>query len=233
MAAPRRKSAARVTSSTKKATAPKARSRAAKATRPATPRQAEILTFIRDYTHKNGYSPTYDEIAAQFEISKVTVFEHLTILEERGLLSREKHKARSLHLSSHLELPDERPSCVRLLGRIAAGNPIEAVQDREVLDLENIFTSPHGVYALQVRGDSMIDDHIEDGDYVVVEGRTSPLNGEMVVARLPEDDEVTLKRFYREKGRIRLQPANEKYEPIFLDNVEVQGVVIGVVRRVN
>ncbi len=233
MAAPRRKSAARSSSPARKSAAPKPRARQSRATRPATPRQAEILTFIRDYTHKNGYSPTYDEIADQFGISKVTVFEHLTILEERGLISREKHKARSLHLSSHLELPDERPSCVRLLGRIAAGNPIEAVQDREVLDLEQIFTSPHGVYALQVRGDSMIDDHIEDGDFVVVEDRKNVYNGEMVVARLPEDDEVTLKRFFREKGRIRLQPANEKYEPIFVDNVEIQGVVIGVVRRVN
>ncbi|MBK8270661.1 MAG: transcriptional repressor LexA [Planctomycetes bacterium] len=215
-----------------KAAAKKARPRQKRVTRPATPRQTEILTYVRDYTHKNGYSPTYDEIAAQFEISKVTVFEHLTILEERGLLSREKHKARSLHLSSHLELPDERPSCVRLLGRIAAGAPIEAVQNREVLDLEEIFTSPHGVYALEVKGDSMIDDHIEDGDYVVIENRKTAHNGEMVVARLPDDDEVTLKRFYREKGRVRLQPANSKYQPIYVDNLDLQGVVIGVVRRV-
>ncbi len=207
-------------------------SRTPKATKPATPRQAEILTFIRDYQHKNGYSPTYDEIAEQFGISKVTVFEHLTILEERGLLRREKHKARSLLLADHLELPDERPSCLPLEGRIAAGRPIEAVQDREVLDLETIFQSPHGVYCLQVVGDSMIDDHIEDGDFVVVENRKSPSNGEMVVARLPEDDEVTLKRFYREKNRVRLQPANPAYEPIFVSNVQIQGVVIGVIRRV-
>lgn len=224
---PRRKSTGRA--GTKPAG--KTRQRRTKVMRPATPRQTEILTYVRDYTHKNGYSPTYDEIAEQFGISKVTVFEHLTILEERGLIHREKHKARSLLLADHLELPDEKPSCVRLLGRIAAGAPIEAVQDREVLDLEQIFNSPHGVYALEVRGDSMIDDHIEEGDYVVVENRATASNGEMVVARLPEDDEVTLKRFYREKGRIRLQPANPKYEPIYVDNVELQGVVIGVVRR--
>ena len=225
----RRKPAAR----SGKTSTRKSRPRGPRTTRPATPRQTEILTFVRDYTHKHGYSPTYDEIAEQFGISKVTVFEHLTVLEGRGLIRREKHKARSLLLADHLELPDERPSCIRLLGRIAAGAPIEAVQDREVLDLESVFTSPHAVYALQVRGDSMIDDHIDDGDFVVVEDRKSVSNGEMVVARLPENDEVTLKRFYREKGRVRLQPANDKYEPIYTTNVDVQGVVIGVVRRVN
>lgn len=222
----------RKSSSTARSAPVRRAQRTPRATRPATPRQAEILTFIRDYQHKNGYSPTYDEIAEQFGISKVTVFEHLTILEERGLLRREKHKARSLLLADHLELPDERPSCLPLAGRIAAGRPIEAVQDREVIDLESIFESPHGVYCLQVVGDSMIDDHIEDGDFVVVENRKTPSNGEMVVARLPEDDEVTLKRFYREKNRIRLQPANKAYEPIFATNVQIQGVVIGVIRRV-
>lgn len=215
-----------------RAAAKRSRPQRTRVTRPATPRQTEILTYVRDYTHKNGYSPTYDEIAEEFDISKVTVFEHLTILEDRGLITREKHKARSLHLAEHLELPDEKPSCIRLLGRIAAGSPIEAVQDREVLDLESIFTSPHGVYALQVKGDSMIDDHIDDGDFVVVENRKSAHNGEIVVARLPEDDEVTLKRMYKEKGRVRLQPANEKYEPIYVDNLDLQGVVIGVVRKV-
>ncbi len=199
-------------------------------TRPATPRQTEILTFVRDYTHKRGYSPTYDEIAAEFGISKVTVFEHLSILEERGLLSRDRHKARSLRLSSHLELPDERPSCLRLVGRIAAGAPIEAIEEPEVLDLEEVFTSRHEVFALEVKGDSMIDDNILDGDYVVVEGRTTPNNGETVVALL-DDGEATLKRFYREKSRVRLQPANPKYQPIYTTSVRVQGVVIGVVRR--
>ncbi len=199
-------------------------------TRPATPRQAEILTFVRDYTHKNGFSPTYDEIAAKFGISKVTVFEHLTVLEERGLLRRERHKARSLELADHLQLPDDRPSCLKLLGRIAAGAPIEAIEDPETIDLEQMFSSDHGIYALQVRGDSMIDDQIADGDYVVVERRSTPFNGEIVVAVTP-DGEATLKRFYREKGRIRLQPANEKYEPIFVTEVDIRGVVIGVIRK--
>ena len=206
------------------------RNKAARSTRPATPRQRQILTFVRDYTHKNGYSPTYEEIASQFGISKVTVFEHLTILEKRGLVSRDKHKARSLELSSHVELPDERPSCLRLIGRIAAGSPIEAIEDPEVIDLETLFGSQEGTFALQVKGDSMIEDQIADGDYVVCERRSTPTNGETVVALL-EDGEATLKRFYREKGRIRLQPANSKYQPIYTNSVQIQGVVIGLLRR--
>lgn len=199
-------------------------------TRPATPRQVEILTFVRDYLHRNGYSPTYDEIADQFGISKVTVFEHLTTLERRGLITREKHKARSLRLADYLELPDDRPSCLRLVGRIAAGAPIEAIEQPEVIDLEQIFTSDHGTFLLEVKGDSMIEDQIAEGDFVVVERRTTPYNGEMVVALL-EDGEATLKRYYREKSRIRLQPANPNYKPIYVRNVEIQGVVIGVIRR--
>lgn len=211
--------------------APSGRGRGrSKPTRPATPRQAEILTFIRHYLHRHGYSPTYDEIAAEFGISKVTVFEHLTILEDRGLISRDRHKARSLQLADHLVLPEDRPTCLPLVGRIAAGAPIEAIEDPDIVDLEELFTSHHGVYLLEVKGDSMIDDHIAEGDMVVVERRTTPLNGETVVALL-DDGEATLKRFYRERNRIRLQPANPRYEPIYVENVDIQGVVIGVLRR--
>lgn len=199
-------------------------------TRPATPRQAEILTFVRDYTHRHGFSPTYDEIAAEFDISKVTVFEHLTILEGRGLLRRDKHKARSLQLADHLELPDDRPSCLKLVGRIAAGSPIEAIENPEVIDLEEIFYSRHGAYVLEVKGDSMINDQIADGDYVVIEKRSTANNGEIVVALL-DNGEATLKRLFREKNRIRLQPANDRYEPIYTTQVDIQGVLIGVIRR--
>lgn len=211
----------------------RARSKTTRPTRPATPRQTEILTFVRNYAHKHGYSPTYEEIATEFGISKVTVFEHLATLQERGLLRREKHKARSLYLAEHLELPDDRPSCLPLVGRIAAGAPIEAIEDREVLDLESLFTSRHEVYVLQVKGDSMIEDQIADGDYVIVEKRKTPYNGEMVVAYLGDDEEATLKRYFREKGRIRLQPANRNYKPIYVTSVDIQGIVIGVIRRVN
>jgi repressor LexA len=201
-----------------------------KPTRPATPRQAEILTFVRDYIHKHGYSPTYEEIAGEFDISKVTVFEHLATLQNRGLVYREKHKARSLKLADHLVLPDQRPSCLRLIGRIAAGSPIEAIEDPEVIDLEQLFGGRQGTYVLEVKGDSMIDDHIDDGDYVVVEQRSAPVNGETVVALL-DNGEATLKRFYREKSRIRLQPANPKYPPIYTHSARIQGVVVGLIRR--
>lgn len=219
----------RKTSAARTAPAPRPRGRR-KQTKPGTPRQTEILTYIRDYMHKHGFSPTYDEIAEQFGISKVTVFEHLTILEERGLIYREKHKARSLRLADHLELPDQRPGCLPLVGRIAAGAPIEAIEDREVIDLEDVFASDHELYVLEVNGDSMIEDHIADGDLVVIEKRETPMNGETVVALLDEGD-ATLKRFYREKNRIRLQPANPNYEPIYVTNPRIQGVLIGVIRR--
>ena len=226
----RRKSTAKPRRASSGRTRTRTRTRSPRATRPATPRQTQILTFVRDYSYRHGYSPTYDEIADEFGISKVTVFEHLTILEERGLLSREKHKARSLLLADHLELPDDKPTCLPLVGRIAAGAPIEAVEGREVLDLEGLFSSRHGVYVLEVKGDSMIDDQICDGDYVVVEKRKQPYNGETVVALL-RDGEATLKRYYREKNRIRLQPANTAYKSIYVTSVDIQGIVVGVIRR--
>lgn len=198
--------------------------------RPATPRQAEILTFVRDYMHKHGYSPTYEEIAAEFGITKVTVFEHLTTLEERGLLHRDKHKARSLQLSDDLELPDERPGCLQLRGRIAAGAAIEAVENRQTLELDTLFAGRSKTFALEVQGESMLADQIAPGDYVIVEQRATANNGDMVVALL-DNNEATLKRFYRERNRIRLQPSNPSYPPIYVQNVTVQGVVIGVVRR--
>ena len=201
-----------------------------KYTRPATPRQSQILTYVRDYIRENGYSPTLQEIGDHLDISKVTVFEHLTTLEDRGLVQRDRHKARSLILSNHLELPDERPSRLPLAGRIAAGKPIDAVENNESLDLEKIFTSKNKTFVLEVQGDSMIDDHIRDGDYVVCERRNKVRDGETVVALL-DNGEATLKRLYREKDRVRLQAANANYKPIFADRFDVQGVVVGVVRR--
>jgi repressor LexA len=116
-----------------------------------------------------------------------------------------------------------------LVGVIAAGRPIEAVEDRETLDLENVFTTPGEKYALRVQGDSMIDDQIRDGDFVIIEKRQTARNGETVVALL-EDGSATLKRFYRESGGIRLQPANPQYKPLVVKNVAIQGVVVGLLR---
>ena len=199
-----------------------------------TPRQLQILIAIRDGSRSNGYSPTMQELADELGVSKVTVFEHVNALVKKGLLRRSPHKRRSLEVTSSARFPDDRPSLVPLAGRIAAGRPIEAIEDVEALDLEGIFAARRTVekpnFALQVTGDSMIDDQIADGDYVIVEPRKHPRNGEIVVALL-EDGEATLKRFYREKGRIRLQPANEAYEPVYVDRVDIQGVVVGVIRR--
>jgi len=195
-----------------------------------TPRQIEILTMVRDGRRRNGYSPTLQEIADELGISKITVFEHVEALLRKGLLTRRTNRARSLELSASASLPDQRPTMLPLVGRIAAGIPIEAIESREAVDLEEMFTSRHPVGVLTVSGDSMIDEHIRDGDMVVYERRSNPRNGETVVA-LVDGEEATLKKFYKEKSRVRLQPANPKYEPIFTTNVEIQGVVIGVIRK--
>ncbi|MCK4660768.1 MAG: transcriptional repressor LexA [Phycisphaerae bacterium] len=199
-----------------------------------TPRKLEVLTAIRDWSRSNGFSPTMQELADQLNISKVTVFEHVNTLVKKGLLRRMPHKARSLEVTSLARFPDDRTTLVPLAGRIAAGQPIEAIEDSEVLDLEGVFAARRGSeasnFALQVSGDSMVDDQIADGDYVIIEPRKTPKNGEVVVALL-ENGEATLKRFYREKQKIRLQPANDAYEPIYVDQVDIQGVVVGVVRR--
>ncbi len=209
---------------------PRKRAKEANVAHQLTPRQLEILRLIRDGRRQRGVSPTMQELADTLGITKVTVFEHVDALVEKGLLLRLRHKPRSLELTSEVNLPDERPTCLPLVGRIAAGRPLEAVEDRETIDLEEIFASRGKTFALRVNGDSMIDDQIRDGDYVVVEQRDSARNGETVVALL-KDGEATLKRFYREKNRIRLEPANAAFKPIYVDNIDLQGVVVGVIRR--
>lgn len=197
-----------------------------------TPRQVDVVVAIRNYRHLHGYAPTMQELADQLGTSKVTIFEHVGALEKKRVLRRDKHKARSLEIASDDRLPDEdRATKLPLLGNIAAGSPIEAVENREELDLETLFSSRHGVYVLKVRGDSMIEDHLCDGDFVVIERRNTARNGEQVVALL-DTGEATLKRFYREGSKIRLQPANKTMEPRIVDSdrCKVQGVVIGVLR---
>lgn len=194
-----------------------------------TPKQLRILTFIRDYSNARGYAPTMQEVADEFGVSKVTVFEHIAALQKKRLLRRSRHRARSLRLSEDISFPDEKATCLPLVGTIAAGRPIEAVEDRQVLDLEEIFVSPHERFVLKVRGDSMVEDNICDGDFVVVERRETARDGETVVALL-EDGEATLKRIYRDKAGVRLQPANPNYAPIITKDVQIQGVVVGVIR---
>jgi len=196
-----------------------------------TPRQRDILRFIRDFRLTNGYSPTMQEIGDHLRLTKVTVFEHVGALERKGLLTRgAKHRARSLQVSEEFTFPDETATKIPLVGRIAAGSPIEAVENRETLDLASLFPADGNTFVLEVSGDSMIEDNICDGDYVICQRRNTARNGETVVALLPDGD-ATLKRLYREQGRIRLQPANEKYEPLIVDQCEVQGVVIGLIRK--
>lgn len=195
-----------------------------------TPRKLEILTFIRDIRRARGFSPTLQEIADHVGTTKITVFEHVEALIEKGLLTRRSNRARSLEPTDLAQFPDERPTMLPLVGRIAAGRPVEAIESPDALDLEHVFDSRYPVRVLQVRGDSMIDEHIRDGDLVVYEERSNARNGDTVVA-LINGEEATLKKYYREKNRVRLQPANDAYEPIFTTAVEIQGVVIGVVRR--
>ena len=196
-----------------------------------TPKQLRILIAIRDFRVQNGYSPTMQELADQLGVSKVTIFEHVEALERKELILRARNRARSLEVSPTVKLPDEaKPASFPIVGTIAAGQPIEAIENRETLDLETLFDTRHGTYVLRVKGNSMIEDHIADGDYVIIERRETAKDGEIVVALL-DDGTATLKRFYKERGRIRLQPANSTMNPIYVDkDIRIQGVLIGVLR---
>ena len=201
-----------------------------------TPQQIRIFRFVRDYRNSKGYSPTMQEIANELGVSKVTVFEHVEALIEKGALVRTPNKARSLEIATDAELPDERANEheLPLIGRIAAGHPVEKYEQSETLRLDTIFGTRLGqrgnLFALQVDGWSMRDEGIFDGDYVIVERRQTARNGERVVALLP-NGETTLKTFFKEKGYIRLQPANPEFEPIIVPECAIQGVVVGVLRR--
>ena len=201
-----------------------------------TPKQLRILQLIREYRITHGYSPTMQELADELGVSKVTVFEHVEALINKGALKREPNKARSLSICDNAVLPDEsNPMRFPLVGKIAAGYPIEKYPQSDELNLEDVFGprvgQQAGCYALRIDGDSMKNEGILDGDYVIVERRDSARDGERVVALL-KDGETTLKTYFREPdGRIRLQPANESYEPIIVDDCTIQGVVIGVMRR--
>lgn len=195
-----------------------------------TPKQLQVVDFIRQYNREHGLSPTLDEIAAELGVSKVTIFEHLKALERKGAVQRAYHQARSVELAPELARSPEEETMLPLVGSIAAGRPIEAIETPDTIDITSMFRLKDGPYVLRVRGDSMRDDGIYDGDFVVIENRETAHNGETVVATMP-DGEATLKKFYREGRRIRLQPANSEMEPIFVDDCRIQGVVIGVLRK--
>ncbi len=195
-----------------------------------TKRQQEIYQYLKDHIHSKGYAPSIMEIGKQFNLSSpATVHKHLTHLENKGLIRREHN------LSRAIEIVEEPASVLSreylLLGQIVAGKPIEVLENREVVALMP-DARDKDVFVLRVKGNSMIEDHIKDGDFVIVEKREWAQNGETVVALL-DNDKATLKRFYREEGRVRLQPANPDMQPIYIQDgdFKIQGVVIGVMRK--
>jgi repressor LexA len=204
-----------------------------------TKRQKEFLEFLAGFLDKRGYSPSYEEIAEGLDLASLaTVHKHIQALEAKQYLKRGFNQSRSLEIGvkyydeqrQHRQAP---PSLeVPLLGRIAAGAPVEAIAGEETLNFGD-FTGDPNTYALKVRGESMIEDHICDGDYVLIEKATQARNGEIVVA-LVNGMETTLKRFYVEPGdRVRLQPANAAMAPIFVPSaaVQIQGKLLAVLRK--
>jgi repressor LexA len=204
-----------------------------------TKRQKQVLDFIHKFKTDNGYSPSYEEIANGLSLASLaTVHKHISALASKQYVERGHNQSRSIDLTTRYfkdcgvsEQRDQDLS-VPLLGRIAAGSPVESVAQDQSLHFAD-FLGRGGTYALEVRGDSMIDDHICSGDYVLVERADDVRDGEIVVA-LVEGMETTLKRFYREDGDMaRLQPANERMEPIRvpLSDVQIQGRVLAVLRK--
>lgn len=198
---------------------------------PLTKRQREILDYLGEFIEQHGYAPSLEEIGRRFSLSSLaTVHKHLTNLQEKGFIRRAWNRSRSVELmptrsaGRAIELP--------LLGFVAAGAPIEAVASNESIAVPEDLVGKRDTYVLKVRGDSMIDEQIRDGDFVIIEDRKTAESGEMVIALLG-GSEVTLKKFYRDNGRVRLQPANPAVQPIVIaaEHVQIQGVVVGVMRK--
>ncbi|MCE9582850.1 MAG: transcriptional repressor LexA [Planctomycetes bacterium] len=200
-----------------------------------TPKQLRILKFIQTFTESNHYSPTLQEIADEIGVSKITILDHLRALERRGIIRRQRYLSRSIEVVVGLSETEpggvvRSKTSLPLMGRITAGAPLEAAEHQEVMDIADLMVGRKDCFVLEVRGSSMIEDHIKDGDYVVVEKRDRANDGETVVALLA-NGETTLKRFYRQGSKFRLQPANSTMPPILVDQVTIQGVVTGVFRR--
>jgi repressor LexA len=196
---------------------------------PLTKRQAEILAYITDYIADHAYAPSYREIGQHFGLSSTaTVAEHVESLKAKGYLSHEENLARSIQVNRIAQAVEGFFS-IPLLGAIAAGRPIEAVQTNETIDIPRDMMG-NNIYALRVKGESMIEDGILSGDYVIIEQSRTAKNGDIVVALLDREN-VTLKRFYKEKDHIRLQPANSSMRPMYVRKVEIQGKVKGLIRK--
>jgi repressor LexA len=204
-----------------------------------TRRQKEVLEFLAEFIEKNRYSPSYEEIADGLSLNSLaTIHKHISSLESKGYLRRAFNQSRSLEIAPRYAAEVEKRRAVEtgmavpLMGKIAAGVPVEAVANPEMLHFQD-FAGDSSTYALQVRGESMIDDHICNGDFVLIQKADAVRDGEIVVA-LVDGMETTLKRFYREpNGQVRLQPANSTMEPIFVpaSSLQVQGKLIAVLRK--
>ena len=199
---------------------------------PLTKRQREILDYLNEFISQHGYAPSLEEIGRRFGLSSLaTVHKHLTNLQEKGFIKRAWNRSRSVEVvparvaSRAVQLP--------MLGYVAAGSPIEAVVGTETIAVPEDLVGKRDTYVLRVKGDSMIDEQIRDGDFVIVNEKSTADNGEMVIA-LIDGTSATVKKFYRERdGRIRLQPANETMNPIYVheNDISIQGIVVGVLRR--
>jgi repressor LexA len=202
-----------------------------------TKRQKQVLDFIADFVDENGYCPSFEEIGRGLDLASLaTVHKHISVLEAKNYLKRGYNQSRSLELAPKYlqEHRRARPSAteIPLMGRIAAGSPVEAVEHRETLNFAD-FVGSGTTFALEVRGNSMIDEHICNGDLILLERVPEARDGEIVVA-LVDGSETTLKRFYREPGDvIRLQPANSALKPILVParNVQIQGRLLAVLRK--
>jgi len=193
-----------------------------------TPRQREIYNFIRSKIQGRGYGPTVREIGVHFEIKSPNgVMCHLKALQKKGLIHREPNMSRAIQL---LEDPvNPQHMGLKLVGNIAAGQPIEAIEQHEELTFSD-WVEPGDKFALRVSGDSMIDEHITDGDFVIIRRQEQARDGQIVAVR-DDEGEATLKKIYKDRNRIRLEPANKTMKPIFRDRVNVLGVLVGVVRK--
>lgn len=194
-----------------------------------TPRQREIYIFIKSKIKGRGYGPTVREIGTEFGIrSPNGVMCHLKALQKKGLILREPNMSRAIQLLDG-SLEDSKPRGLKLLGRIAAGQPIEAIEQADELGFDE-WEDADDKFALRVSGESMIEAHIADGDFVVIRRQEQARDGQIVAVQ-DDDGEATLKRFYRERNRVRLEPANAAMQPIFRDKVQILGVLVGVVRK--
>lgn len=195
-----------------------------------TRRQKEVLDFIKNFVEQCGFAPSYDEIAHGLDLSSLaTVHKHISNLERKGLLQRAPNRSRSIDV-----LPERKATHMQeipMMGRIAAGRPVEAAEAHEILSLNDLVDNKP-VFALEVRGESMRDDHIMHGDYVLVEKAQTARQGEIVVA-LVDGAETTLKRYFLEGDTVRLQPANSEMEPIYVPatQVAIQGRVLAILRK--